>query len=905
VRIATVGLGLLVVACSGGERAEAPKGSGSGSAEPDRRALAADANDLVPPGLRLPDGVEPTRYELSLDLDPASDKFHGSVAIGLRLAAPRDHVWVHAAELELGGVEVEVAGATRAGMIAPAKGDEMVAIDLGGVAPAGELVLRIQYTGTYHDDDAVGLFRRDVDGVKYVYSQLEAVQARRVMPCLDEPRWKVPWTISVRAPKSNLAVSNAPLASMTPDGDAAVFRFAPTEALPSYLVAIGVGPFAVIELGTVGERAVPFRVIAPAGTKAGALAVVRAATAPIVAWLEAYFARPLPFAKLDYIAVPDFPGAMENAGLIAFDVDLLLLDNTPAARAGYIELAGHELAHQWFGNLVTLAWWDDLWLNESFATWMADRVAAELATGRDHATAQRGEVETAVRADADPEAAALRRTIKTNTDIEDSFDAIAYEKGAAVIAMFEAWIGRDKLQQAMRAYLEAHAGGVSDSTGFLDAIERVSDAGVRAAFATFVDQPGVPLVTLERRCDGPTARIGVTQERLVPVDSATPVTTWRVPVCVRFPTGKPAGKAGRGKGAVAEGCVLLGGTAAEIDLGTPTCPAWIIGNAGDRGYYLAQVPAASTPPMAVLAPRERLGLVGDLEALLAAGRADPAAVTAIVPQLVATGEERDERAVLSLVGATEALVTDERLPAWRRWARKLLAKTVARTRVDGGAPMASGERQLRTERLMFAAFSLGDERVIREARARAERWLAGQRGAIADDDLGLVLGAAARGADRAFADRLLAKAAQLPVGARGRVAALAAVVQTGDPDAVTAALHAVSSADERDGEELAWLIRAAARTSETRPALFDLYADAAALAGVVETLGRRASWVLIGAFDEVCDTAEKATVLAKLAPVVTAIEGGDDELAEIETEIDRCVARRTALGAKLDLELGP
>jgi alanyl aminopeptidase len=899
VRLAVV-FGLVLAACAGDGRARTPgPGSGSGSgtgtagsaAAPER---ATDAGALDAPGLRLPAGVAPRGYTLTLDVDPAIDAFHGEVAIELDLAEPRDHVWLHAVDLDLGAITVELPTGARPGMIAPGAGDEMVAIDLGGTVPAGPLTLRIAYGGHYHDDETVGLFRRGEPDARIIYSQLEAVQARKVLPCLDEPQFKVPWRITVRAPRGMLAVSNAPVAELVERGDRAEFRFAPTQPLPSYLVAIAVGKLTALDLGPVGAKRVPLRVIAPAGARAADAAWVKQVTPTMVERLEAYFGTSLPLAKLDLVAVADFPGAMENPGLITYDADMIFPGRSARDRNLYVEVGAHELAHMWFGDLVTLAWWDDLWLNESFATWVADKVVGGLAPGRDEAHALHGETMTALSADADPEAAALRRAIHSNADIEDSFDAIAYEKGAAVIAMFEAWIGPERFQQAIRAYLAAHADGVSDSSQFLDAIERVSDAGVRAAFASFVDQPGVPVIAIERRCTAGRAAIGLTQSRLVPVGTATPVTTWRVPVCVRFPT---TGKR------TAEGCVLVGGATAEIDLGTAPCPAWVLGNAGDRGYYLAAAEHALVPPMAALTPRERLGLVGGMEALIDAGRLEPATITTVVPALIATGEARDEHAAIELVRATRTLVAPARLPAWRAWARRLVAPVLARARAADKLTGAGLRRERDQNRLVFAAFELDDAAVIGAVRARAERWIDGTL-ALHGDELSLVLSIAVRGADRAFVDRLLAKASTLTDTAE-RMPAIAALGGVDDPAAARAVLSAIGGAGAADGGELRMLLDQLGRGAATRAVVLELYADPARRARLLVALGRHAAEDLLEPLGAACDAAEKPQLVAAVTPIAADLPGGQAALGRMIAAIDRCIARRAALGAALDRELGP
>jgi alanyl aminopeptidase len=888
-----------LVACSGGgerapreDAAAAERAAGRRSAPP-RRLTAAD---VVPPGLRLPEGVAPVGYAVELTIDPGLDRFTGAVQIKLALDAPADHVWLHAVDLDLDAIEVRsgMAGAARAGAIVPIAGDEMIAIDLGGAVPAGITTLSITYSGAYHDAEMVGLFRADVDGKRYVYSQLEAVHARKVVPCLDEPRFKVPWQVTLRVPKDLVALGNAPVARRTDDGDAAIVELVVTDPLPSYLIALAVGPFAVAEHGTVGARKLPLRVVAPAGARAADSAYAAAAVARMTPAFEAYFARPLPYAKLDLVAVPGFPGAMENPGLVTFDSELLFA-RTPDDRADLVEIIAHELAHQWFGNLVTLAWWDDLWLNESFANWLGAKIAADLVPGRDVAVAHHAAVETAMAADLEPDAAALRRTIRTNADIEAAFDAIAYDKGAAVLAMFEAWIGEAKVKDAMRAYVEAHAGGVSDSSRFLDAIEAVSDAGVRGAFATFVDRPGVPLISLERRCDVPPgqgARIAIAQERLVPAGSASPLAAWQVPVCVRYPT--------RGRPAI--GCAMLAGPTAELVLPAAAgCPAWIIGNADDRGYYRVRADARMLPPVRQQSPRERLGAAGDAEALVVAGRGDPVMIAALVPALIASKSARDERAAIGVVTATAGAVADARRPAWQRWARRLIAPVLARARIDARAPGDATQRAARAERLELAALVLEDARLLAEARALATRWLAGDVDVPADE-LEVVLAAAARAADPAFAEQLLIRRTALEGPERDAVVhALGGVAEVAAADR---AFTAVVETDPVVAADVATLIRSLAERAATRALVLDRLRDRRA-ALVARLAPDDAAHALIEPFAAICDAGERGRALPVLEAVARDVAGGAEVLAGTLAVVDACIARRAAMSGAFDLVLGP
>ncbi len=252
----------------------------------------------------------------------------------------------------------------------------------------GPWFLILEYGGRVESKDTEGIFRQKEGGDWYAFSQFEAIYARRAFPCFDEPSFKTPWQLTIHVPKGSIAVSNTPVASETADPDGGrTFAFAPTKPLPSYLVAFGVGPFDVVNAGTAGRNRTPIRMIVPKGHAAEARWAAET-TGPILEVLEDYFGIPYPYEKLDDLAIPQTVGfgAMENAGLITYSSSLLLAkpaDETIAQRRRYASVCAHETAHQWFGDYVTTAWWDDIWLNEAFATWMAveDRGPLEARVG--------------------------------------------------------------------------------------------------------------------------------------------------------------------------------------------------------------------------------------------------------------------------------------------------------------------------------------------------------------------------------------------------------------------------------------------------------------------------------------------------------------------------------------------
>ena len=289
-------------------------------------------------------------------------------------------IWLHAAALTATEVRVEAGGQDIPARAVPA-GKDFLGIALDHPAGPGAATVRIAYNGKVSKESSVGFFVNQENGEPYIFSQFEPITARRAFPCFDEPRFKTPWRLTLRIPKGNRAFANTPQVSETaePDGTVAV-NFAESKPLPSYLVAVAVGPIDTVEARPAGSKHVPVRILVPRGRAADAAFAARV-TPEIVERLEGYFGTPYPYEKLDSAAVPLVYGfgAMENAGLVTYAQNLILAK--PAQQSlnferTYISVAMHELAHQWFGDLVTMAWWDDIWLNEAFATWMEQTLVA-------------------------------------------------------------------------------------------------------------------------------------------------------------------------------------------------------------------------------------------------------------------------------------------------------------------------------------------------------------------------------------------------------------------------------------------------------------------------------------------------------------------------------------------------
>jgi alanyl aminopeptidase len=636
-----------------------------------------------PPGPRLDDRAAPVAYDLTLEIDPERATFTGRVAIAIDVAAPGTPViWLHAVELDLARATVngEPATVLDGGAGAPLRG-----LSIGHPIAAGPATVTLDYTGRVSDlsrrtgKDEEGLFRERADnGAWFVYSQAESVFARKIVPCFDEPRWKPAWRVTAVVPRGQVAIGNAPIAGERdlPGGRREV-RFAEVARMASYTLAVAVGPFGFIDMAKLGRDHVPIRIAVAKADARRALALPRFLPR-IVDALERYVDAPLPLAKLDLVDVPEFFGAMENPGLIPYDHAILVGGND------IVLVTAHELAHQWFGDAVTPAWWDELWLSEALASWLGERITRELHEQPALALTHRARRE-ALAADDLPGAQAIIHPIATSEEVEPSFDAIAYNKGAAVIGMFEAFVNRDArgepladvagdpFRAALRAYLAAHAGTSVTSRAFLDALARTTSPAVSAALAANLHHAGTPVVELGLRCSASTA--------VLTAGSRDGVT---VPVCVRFPThDRPPA---HGVEAVARMCFLADAPSARALPASAGCPAWLVGNDDGRGYYRTVWRGAEpVPPTAQLTFHDRLVRGDDLA--LAVGHGEIALADALgeLTALARTHDTYQQLAALAIAEAIDPWVTDAVRPAWAAWLAARFADRLTRAALESTA----------------------------------------------------------------------------------------------------------------------------------------------------------------------------------------------------------------------------
>ncbi|QDE40766.1 M1 family metallopeptidase [Luteibacter pinisoli] len=548
-------------------------------------ALAA-GTDAAPPLGHLPDWAQPESYKLAFKVDPKQEDYTGSASIKIKLTQPSDFVWIHGKELKVSKVVVtDAAGKKHTGKYTVAAEKEGVArLDLGAKLE-GEITVAIDFAAPLNKQ-LQGLYKVSHEGVPYAMTQMEPVSARYAFPGFDEPRFKTTYDLSLTIPADDQGVANTAQVKEEKAGAGwKTLTFSTTKPLPTYLVAFAVGPWDVVKGPDISPTefrttATPLRGIAAKG-EGHRMQHVLGETNSIIHTLEEYYGFGYPFDKLDLLAAPDFSaGAMENAGLVTFRDWLLLIDPDSAANyvRGSFNVNAHELAHQWTGDTVTMAWWNDLWLNEAFATWMQQKVTQkvhpEYRADLDRVRGAQG----AMNNDSLVSARKIRQEITGNGDIETAFDGITYQKGAAVLGMFEGYVSEPVFQKGMRAYIQKHKFANATADDLVDSIAEAAGQGeqFKKAFNSFLDQSGVPYVTTEVKTEDGKTVLHVKQSRYLPLGSTGDANrVWGVPMCVRY------GVAGGDKVkceifSAAEGSIVLDGAAKNT---------WVMPNASGRGYY--------------------------------------------------------------------------------------------------------------------------------------------------------------------------------------------------------------------------------------------------------------------------------------------------------------------------------
>jgi len=722
--------------------------------------------DPPPPALRLPGDVKPVQYALDLTIVPDQPTAAGKIHITAEVVRPARIVWLNATGLAIDHAEL---GGKPARVIPG--GEDFIGLSIDRALPAGALAIDVAWKAPIDRERSRGMYSEHEGNDTYVYTFFESIDARRAFPCFDEPSYKVPWQLTFHVKADQVALANTPVVRETPEpGGMKQVETALTRPLPSYLVAFVVGPFELVDGGTAGRIKTPIRFVIPRG-RAGELGYARQITPKVVAALEDYFDMAYPYGKLDVAVVPRFWGTMEHPGIVAMGQPLTLIrpdQETRGRKLAYTSILSHELSHYWFGDLVTMAWWDDTWLNEALGEW-SDMNITEAAEPTWRVRDERvGMAVRAMSADETLATRSIRQPVTTREGIAASFDnSITYFKGASMFRMFESYVGRDAWRTFIHRYLAAHAWGNASADDFLASVSEHLGATTAAAMRTFLEQPGVPRITARLPCEaGKPPRIELSQQRSLPAGVTDPSPRlWNLPVCLRYGDARSSYQT----------CIPLATQAATTELsGSRTgaqperlrgCPTWMILNADAVGYYRSTVdPALArvllTPSSAIAraarpTPSERMMLVEDLSAAVERDELALDKMLELVPVIAADPDDKVARSVLSAASLPTNGLDDAMWAAARRWYHKAFVARGRRLGWHRGAKDSEELHELRQAIVPLAA--LDDPALTAEATRLADQWLADRTG-LADDLAWAALAVAARRGDAARFDRYLAAA---------------------------------------------------------------------------------------------------------------------------------------------------
>ncbi len=670
-------------------------------------------------GQRLPDSVLPETYDLTFAPDLGKATFSADETIHVTLLKATSSVTLNAAELAFQQVSITVAGPTQQATVSLDPTKEQATLTVAKELPAGPAEIHIRFTGVLNDK-LRGFYLSKSDRRNYAVTQFESTDARRAFPSFDEPAFKAVFRITLTIDKGDTAISNGKIISDTPGpGDNKhTVKFSPSPKMSSYLVAMLVGDFVCREGAADG---IPIRVCS-LPEKKDMTAYALEASENILKFYDTYYAIKYPYGKLDHIVFPDFSaGAMENVAAITYrDSDLLIDEKTASydAKQQVASVIAHEMAHQWFGDLVTMKWWNDIWLNEGFATWMSWKPLEAWKPEWNMRQQEIGETLGALSADSVPSVRTIRANADTPADIQALFDGIAYGKAASVLRMVEAYVGPEVFQKGVNAYLAKHAYANATAEDFWNQITETSGKPVDKIMKSFTEQPGAPLVSVKTECKGDKTEVTLRQERYVSDAAkmnAGSEEIWPVPVnLLPSATKQPVYH-------------LL--TKREETVELPGCSAWVYANAGARGYYRSSYEPAAFAKMSsqvetAFSAEERDRFPADAWALVRVGRLNIGDYLNLLQKMQG---ERSREVLQTMIGHIpeihDKFVTEADRPAFEKWVRDFLtpiAKDLGETPVSG----EPAERQaLRGDVFAMLAQYGRDPQLIAKARATADQYM--------------------------------------------------------------------------------------------------------------------------------------------------------------------------------------
>ncbi len=697
---------------------------------------------------RLPTNVVPESYDLAFTPDLAAATFAGDETIHVRIAQPTAAITLNSAEITFQSVTIQSGGAEQKAAVTSDETTEQTTFTVPKTIAAGPASIHVKFTGILNNK-LRGFYLSQTPRRRYAVTQFEATDARRAFPSFDQPDLKAVFHVTLVIDKGDTAISNSPIESDTPGpGDAKhTVKFEASPKMSSYLVALLVGDFQCLA-GSADD--IPIRVcVTPEKKDLAGFALETAEN--VLKYYDKYYYAKYPFKKLDYIGIPDFSaGAMENVGAITFrEADLLIDEKTASydSRRTVASVIAHEMAHQWFGDLVTMKWWDNIWLNEGFATWMSWK---PLEAWHPEWHLEMGEIEetsSALSTDSIASVRAIRAKAETPEEISILFDGIAYGKAASVLRAVEAYVGPETFRKGTNAYLEKHSYGNTTAEDFWNQIAETSGKPVDKIMSSYVDQPGAPLVGVKSECRGDRTSVTLTQRRYFADAAKLEASTselWAIPVSLR-------------SSAVKDPSYFLL-TKSEQSFELPGCADWVFAGEGGRGFYRTQYEPAAFAKIGsnletTFSPEDRIRFLGDTWALVRVGRLNIGDYLATLGKMQS---ERNRDVVDVMTGHFQEIhdqvVAPADRPAFEAWVRNFL-RPIADDLGNAPAKDESSERQaLRTD--VFATLaSIGhDPQLIAQACSIAARYMK-DPASVEESLAGNALGVAAQNGDAALYDQ--------------------------------------------------------------------------------------------------------------------------------------------------------
>ncbi|MDP6675118.1 MAG: M1 family metallopeptidase [Gammaproteobacteria bacterium] len=771
---------------------------------------------------RLPDTVRPEHYRLDLTIIPDTDHFSGHTAIDIEIIQPVSTIWLHGKDLDIASAVVTTnGGRTLPATYSEVTTDGMARLDFAEELQPQHATINFDYTAPFKAT-LNGLYKVKVGEDSYGFTQFESIYARRAFPSFDEPRFKTPFDISVTTRSAYSAFSNTlSTDEIKLDNDLKKISYATTKPLPTYLVAFAVGPLDVVEWtpippSTLRDQPIPLRGLAARG-QGKRMAWALENTAELLEWLEEYFAIAYPYDKLDIVAVPDFAsGAMENAGLITYREPLLLFGDRPSInmQRRYAMTHAHELSHQWFGNLVTMPWWDDIWLNEAFASWIQAKAAHDWSKEYKFDRNTQARAINAMSADSLITARQIRQPVNNSGDIVTAFDGITYLKGAGVLQMIERYLGENNFREGIRNYMREHAFGSATVYDLIAALTKATqkdtsgNKDVKGVFESFLFQPGVPYVDVAMHCDTDKVTVALAQERYLPLGSAGDRNkTWKIPACLAWGTGTER----------SEECVLLTEKKQTVSLSTSgECPAWLMPNAGGAGHFRWNLDADGMQALlevfnTALDAQERISLVDSLIAGVYNGSIPVGTLVEMLPDISAA---KERTVVTSPLGIYRRILTqllsDDLRETARNHADAILTPRLAALDGADGAESKVEATMLRRYLVDFLALDVRSVDLRNQLKEAAHQYIGYQADgalhldALDPDVLTTALIVAVQDSDHSFTDALIEQL-KASDNQRLRQAIITALAKAIDPDVIRKSRALVMSDAVRSNELQNWL----------------------------------------------------------------------------------------------------